>query len=54
MKLLRVLHTLLPPVQVRPIKNLSTDLRSPKMAFKYRRWRECRKVPVARTYWPKI
>ena len=54
MKLLRVLHALLPRVQLRPIEHLSTDLRSAKMAFKYRRWRECKKMPVARPYWPQM
>jgi hypothetical protein len=45
MKLLQVLRALAPRVELRPINGLTRDLRSAKMAFKYRRWRECRKVP---------
>jgi hypothetical protein len=45
MKLLRALRALTPHVELRPINGLTRDLRSAKMAFKYRRWRECLKVP---------
>lgn len=34
-------------VSLRIIRNLTLDLRSPKQQFKYRRWREQQKVPVA-------
>ncbi len=49
MKLLQALHALLPRVEVRVIKHLTTDLRSSWQmglrAHKQRRRRECRKVP---------
>jgi hypothetical protein len=54
MKLLRVLHALLPPVELRINKHLSTDLRDPRVAHKARRRRECRKVPVARPFLPEV
>jgi len=57
MKLLRVLHALLPRVELRVIKHLSTDLRAPLdplAAHKARRRRECRKVPVARPFLPEM
>lgn len=52
MKLLRVLHTLLPSVELRVNKHLSTDLRDPRQVHKARRARECRKVPLAMPYMP--
>jgi hypothetical protein len=56
MKLLRVLHALLPPVQLRVIENLSRDLREPwetaLRAHRQRRRRECRKVSAP--YWPQV
>jgi hypothetical protein len=54
MKLLRVLHALLPSVEVRLIKHLSTDIRDPRVVHKARRRRECAKVAVARPYWPEV
>lgn len=54
MKLLRVLHALLPSVEVRLIKHLSTDLRDWRGVHKARRRRECAKVAVARPYWPQV
>jgi hypothetical protein len=54
MKLLRVLHALLPRVEVRLIKHLSTDIRDPRVVHKMRRQRECRKVPMPAPYWPEL
>lgn len=53
MKLLRVLHALLPPVKLQVNEHLSTDIRDPRVIHKARRRRECAKVPV-RTYWPDV
>lgn len=53
MKLLRVLHAFLPPVELRVNKHLSTDLRDPRVVHKARRRRECAKVPV-KSYWPEV
>lgn len=54
MKLLRVLHALLPPVELKVNKHLSTDLRHWRVVHKARRRRECAKVPVVRPYWPEV
>jgi hypothetical protein len=54
MKLLRVLHALLPPVELRVNKHLTTDLRDPRVVHKARRARECRKVLVTKPYWPEV
>lgn len=53
MKLLRVIKSLMPRVELRPIKHLSTDLRNPweigLREHKRRRARECRKVAAAQS-----
>ena len=54
MKLLQVLHSLLPPVELRVNRHLTTDLRDPRVVHKARRRRECRKVPVARPFLPEV
>lgn len=58
MKLLRVLHALLPTVELRVIENLSRDLREPwetaLRAHRQRRRRECAKVPMPVPYWPEL
>jgi len=45
-RLLQALHSFLPRVTLRVNKALTLDLRDPRRAHKYRRQRECRKVPV--------
>ena len=56
MSLLNAIKSLMPPVRLRPIKHLSSDLRDPWQvglaAHKRRRARECRKV--CRTYLPEL
>lgn len=58
MKLLSVLHRILPRVELRVIEHLSTDLRDPWQlalrAHKLRRLHECHKVPVATTFAPEL
>lgn len=54
MKLLRVLHALLPPVKLRVNEYLSIDIRDPRVVHKARRKRECAKVTAPRNYWPQI
>ena len=54
MKLLRVLHGFLPRVQLRPIRNMTMDLRDPLVAHRVRRRQECRKPASPRTYFPVI
>lgn len=54
MKLLRVLHAFLPSVELRVNTNLTRDIRDARRAHKMRRIWECRKIPVARPYWPEV
>lgn len=54
MKLLRVLHGFLPRVRLRPIRNMTLDLRDPLVAHRVRRRQECRKAAPPRTYLPVI
>lgn len=54
MKLLRVLRTLLPSVELRVNKHLSTDLRGWRIVHRARRARECRKVPASLPFLPEV
>lgn len=60
MKLLKILKRLLPPVQLRPIKGMTRDLRVPSNPWqaalqehRRKRFHECRKVSTT-TYLPVI
>lgn len=56
MTLLGAIKSFMPPVRLRPIKHLTTDLRNPWQvglaAHKRRRLRECRKVGT--TFMPEL
>jgi hypothetical protein len=56
MTLLNAIKAFMPPVRLRPIRNLTTDLRDPWQvglaAHRRRRARECRKVCT--TYMPQL